>query len=196
LDLVGVVDMKKWTFVVGVCYLVFFLTSCSQTSNQSSKNVSSNNSTILSNLNKNSKLEGQDVSDIKKLATPDELVYLHDGVKTIYTKNSPKFKKIIQINEARQTKKLNALKLAIWAVFQDKNFASKGDILFYHYTNSNYAPIYFNLVPSPDEMFANCVANYYSSNGLPSYVKTDDPTKIDAFGHLAPADELLAYLKN
>lgn len=31
-------------------------------------------------------LKGQDVSDITKLATPDELVYLHDGVKTIYKK--------------------------------------------------------------------------------------------------------------
>lgn len=189
--------MIKRAFVINMCLLLLFLTACSQTSNQSSKNVSFNNSTTLSNLNKNTELKGQDASDITKLITPDEILYLHDGVKKTYTKKDPKFKTIIQLNNKRQTKKLDRLKLAIFAIFGDKDFASKGDILFYHYTNSNYASVYFNLVPSPDERMENWVANYYGSNGLPSYIsKIDDPTKKDAFGHLAPADELLKYLNN
>lgn len=180
--------MNKKTLIVSFCFLLFFLTSCSQPSKQSSKNTSSNNSSTSSNLHSNSELMGQDVSDITKLATPDEIVYLHEGVKTTYPKDSPKFNKIIQKNKVRQTKKLDACKCMI-------DVASNGDYLIYNYTSTNYAPVYFKVVPSPDERFENNVFNYYGTK-LPDYAKKYDKSKIDVYGHLAPADELLAYLKN
>ncbi|MDQ0201727.1 hypothetical protein [Neobacillus ginsengisoli] len=183
--------MKKKACIVSMCLLLFFLTSCMKTSNQSTKNVSSSNSTTSSNLKKNTELKGQDVSDITKLITPDELVYLHDGVKKTYTKEDQKFQTIIQLNNKRQTKKLGALKTEL---IYSNGFPSHGDYLIYKFTNTNYAPIYFELVPSPDERFENSVVNYYGSNTLPSYVKKDDPTKFRTYGHLAPADELLAHL--
>jgi hypothetical protein len=182
------VKMKKRVFLISMCLLLFFLTSCSQTINQSSKKVSANNSTTSNNLKKNPELKGQDVSDITKLTTPDELVYLHDEVKTTYTKDNPKFKKIMQINTARQTKKLDACKCMLDESFQ-------GDYLIYNYKSTNYVPVYFKLVPSPDERFENNVFNYYGSNPIPSDEK-NDPTKIEMYGHLAPADELIAYLKS
>jgi len=180
--------MMKNVFLISMCLLLFFLTSCSQTINQSSKSVSPKNSSTSSNIKKNEELKGQDVSDITKLATPDELVYLHDGVKTTITKDSPKFKEIIQMNTARQAEKLNVCKCMI-----DKSF--QGDYLIYNYKSFNYVPVYFKLVPSPDERFENNVFNYYSSTPIPSDEK-NDPTKNEMYGHLAPADELIAYLKS
>lgn len=131
---------------------------------------------------------GQDVSDITKLATPDEIVYLHDGTKTTYPKDSPKFNKIIQKNKARQTKKLDACKCMI-------DVPSNGDYLIYYYTRTNYAPVYFKLVLSPDDRFENNVFNYYGTK-LPNYAKKYDKSKIDVYGHPAHADELLVYLKS
>jgi hypothetical protein len=179
--------MKKMAFIVSICLLLFFLTSCSQTSIQSSKNVSFNNTTTSSNL---PALMGHDVSDITKLATPDELVYLHDGGYTIITKKNPKFQKIIQLNSSRQTKKLGASELVV----DYKNIEKNGDYLIYLYTDTNYVPVYFKLVPSPDEKSENWLINYYGSH-LPSDRKVIR-TNINAFGNLAPADKLLAYLNS
>lgn len=179
--------MKRRAFLISMCFLIFFLTSCSQNSNQSSKNVSAN--TTSSNLKKSTRLKGQDVSDITKLSTPDELVFLHDGVKTTFAKENPKFKKIIQLNNKRQTRQTGACK----CIIDFNDVAKNGDYLIYNYTNTNYVPVYFKLVPSPDK-FENWAMNNYGSN-IPSDEK-DVRTKINAFGPLAPAGELLSYLKN
>jgi hypothetical protein len=144
---------------------------------------------IVDNFYKNLELKGQDVSDITKLAEPDEIVYLHDGVKTVYPKEHPKFEKIIQLNKKRQTKQLEPLKL-----FVDYNdVVIHGDYLIYQYKSTNFVPVYFKLVPSPYERLENWVMNKYDSN-IPADGK-DNPSKINAYGHLAYADELLAYLE-
>ncbi|OIK12908.1 hypothetical protein BIV60_15400 [Bacillus sp. MUM 116] len=181
--------MRKSAFLVSMCLLLFFLTSCSQTSNQSSKKASS--SSTSTNLKNTRVFKGQDVSDITKLHTPDELVYLHNGISTMITKKNPKFQKILQLNNSRQTKKLNALKLVVDYKITKKN----GDYLVYLYDTKNYVPVCFDLVPSPDEGFENFVGNYYGSDAVPSDDKVIR-TNINAFGHLAPADKLLAYLKS
>lgn len=183
--------MKKRAFLISMCFLLFFLTSCSQTSNQSSKNVSYNKPTTSSTLKKTRVFKGQDISDITKLPTPDELVYLHDGSYTIITKKNPKFQKIIQLNNSRQTKKLVALKLAVDYKSTEKN----GDYLIYLYDTKNFVPVYFKLVPSPDGEVDNWLMNYYGSNAVPSVDKVIR-TNTNIFGHLAPAEELLAYLKS
>lgn len=134
-------------------------------------------------------LKGQSLTDIRKLVTPDQLVYLHDGVETVYKSNNKRFERIIQLNNARQTETLGALKLVI----DDKEVARQGDYLIYKYTKTHYAPVYFKLVPSPDERLENWVVNNYGSNNIPSDEK-DDPSKVETYGHLAPADELLEYL--
>jgi hypothetical protein len=182
--------LKKKTLIVSMCLLLFFLTSC-QTSNQSSKNVSSNNTTTLNNQKNTREFTGQDISDITKLPTPDELVYLHNGIYTGISKKNPKFQKTIQLNNSRQTKKLGALELAVDYKSTEKN----GDYLIYLYDSKNFVPVYFKLVPSPDGKFENWLINYYGSNAVPSPDKVIR-TNINAFGHLAPADELLAYLKS
>jgi hypothetical protein len=184
--------MKKWAMILSICLLLFFLTSCSQTSNQSSTNVSSNNKTTSSKPKDIRVYKGQDISDITKLPPPDELVFLHNGVYSgEITKRNPKFQKILQLNSARQTKKLGALKLAIDYKSTEKN----GDYLIYLYHSKNFVPVYFKLVPSPDENFDNWVINYYGTNAVPSVDKVIR-TNVNAFGHLAPADELLALLKS
>lgn len=184
--------MKKWALILSMFLLPFFLTSCNQTSNQSSKNVSSNNKKTSNDIKNIRVFKGQDISDITKLPTPDELVYLHDGVYSgEITKRNPKFQKIIQLNTARQTKKLGVLKLAIDYKSTEKN----GDYLIYLYDSKNFVPVYFKLVPSPDENFDNWVINYYGTNAVPSVDKVIR-TNVDTFGHLAPADELLAFLKS
>lgn len=183
--------MKKWAFIVSMCLLLFFLTSCSQTSNQSSKNVSSNNTTTSNKLKNIREFTGQDISDITKLPTPDELAYLHEGRYTIISKRNPKFQKIIQLNNSRQTKKLGALELAVDYKSTEKN----GDYLIYLYDSKNFVPVYFKLVPSPDGKFENWLINYYGSNAVPSVDKVIR-TNTSAYGHLAPADELLDYLKS
>ena len=138
----------------------------------------------------NPELKGQDISDITKLAVPDEIVYLHDGVKMVYTKEHPKFNKIIQLNNNRQTEPLGALKL-----FVDFNdVAVHGDYLIYQYKNTNFVPVYFKLAPSPDESFGNWIMNKYGTK-IPADGERD-PAKTMAHGHLAPADELLAYLND
>lgn len=189
--LIGVVFMKKSVFIVSMCLLLFFLTSCSQTSNQSSQNVSSNNKTTSNDLKDARVYKGQDISDITKLPTPDQLVYLHNGVYGMITKRNPKFKKIIQLNNSRQTKKLAALELVVDYKSTEKN----GDYLIYLYDTKNFVPVYFKLVASPDGKFDNWLINYYGSNAVPSPDKVIR-TNINAFGSLAPADELLAYLNS
>jgi hypothetical protein len=180
-------DIKKRTFIVCLCFILLFLISCSQTSIHSSKKVSSNDSTTISHPKKNPELKGQDVSDITKLATPDEIVYLHNGVKTTFTKEDVRFQGFIIVNNKRQTNKLGACECMI-----DKSF--QGDYLIYNYKN-NYVPVYFKLVPSPDEGFENNVFNYYGSTPIPSN-EINDPTKTEIYGHLAPANQLLAYLNS
>jgi hypothetical protein len=183
--------MKKMAFLVSMCFLLFFLTSCSQTSNQSSKNVSTNNKTTSNKLKNIREFTGQDISDITKLPTPDELVYLHNGISTLITKKNPKFQIIIQLNTKRQTKKLSALEFVVDYKITKKN----SDYLVYLYDTKNYVPVCFDLFPSPDERFENFVANYYGSDAVPSEDKVIR-TNINAFGNLSPADELLAYLKS
>lgn len=183
--------MKKWAMILSVCLLLFFVTSCNQTSNQSSKNVTSNNTNTSSKLKNIRVYKGQDISDITKLPTPDELVYLHNGVYTGgISKRNPKFQKIIQLNNSRQTKKLGALKLAV----DYKSTEINGDYLIYLYYTKNLVPVYFKLVPSTDGKFDNWLMNYYGSNAVPSVDKVIR-TNVNAYGTLAPADELLDYLK-
>lgn len=134
-------------------------------------------------------LKGQSLTDIRKLVTPDQLVYLHNGVNTMITKKNPKFQKIIQLNNSRQTKKLADLKLTV----DYKSTENNGDYLIYLYDTKNLVPVYFKLVPSPDEKFENWLINYYGSNAVPSVDKVIR-TNINAFGSLASADELLEYL--
>jgi hypothetical protein len=184
--------MRKWAFLVSMCFLLCFLTSCSQTSNQSSKKVSSDNKTTSRNLKDIRVFKGQDISDITKLPTPDQLVYLHNGVYWgDITKKNPKFQKIIQLNNLRQTKKLGALKLTV----DYKSTENNGDYLIYIYDTKNLVPVYFKLVPSSDGRFDNWLINYYGSNAVPSVDKVIR-TNVNAYGNLAPADELLAYLKS
>ncbi|MEH7253701.1 hypothetical protein V7111_16365 [Neobacillus niacini] len=171
------------------------LSSCNKISNQSTSSKKAESATQKAESSKAESiavLEGQDVSDITKLKTPDELVYLHDGSETVFNSDNPKFQKIIQLNSTRQTNQLDVLKL-----FIDYNdVANYGDYLIYKYTKSNYAAIYFKLAPSPDGDFINWVVNYYGSKLIPGYAQNYDQSKIEAYGYLAPADELLTYLKN
>jgi hypothetical protein len=183
--------MKKRALIICICLLLLFLTSCSQTSNQSSKNVTSTNTTTSNNLKNIRVYKGQDISDITKLPTPDELVYLHNGVYSDISKRNPKFQKIIQLNNSRQTKKLDALKLAV----DYKSTEINGDYLIYVYYTKNFVPVYFKLIPSSEGKFDNWLINYYGSNAVPSVDKVIR-TNVNAYGNLAPADELLAYLKS
>ncbi|UOY92990.1 hypothetical protein MUG87_02300 [Ectobacillus sp. JY-23] len=122
--------------------------------------------------------KAQDLSNITSLAVPNKVVYVHNGIRTTYTNENPKFQNIIEMNAVRQTSTLEALKLAI----DSATVAKQGDYLIYEYENNRYESVYFHLMSSPDNNFANWVANVDGKNVTP-------------YGNLAPVDELLTYLK-
>ena len=194
-------NKKSVFFFVGIMVLLLImLTACSteKSSDQSNQSDSVSEQTTDSDqesseetVTSNGQLQGQDLTDITKLAIPDEVVFLHDGERTIYEKGDPKFQLIIYLNNARQGRKLGALKLAV--DFQNYVWVT-GDYLIYQYTSTDYVPVYFSLLPSKEGRFPNYVVNCYSPNGFITEDAGSNPTKIFAHGHLAPADALLDYL--
>jgi hypothetical protein len=136
-------------------------------------------------------LRGQDVTDITALAPPDEVVYMCDGAQIAFSKGTPEYRRIMDLNNARQTEKADKTEGALQLLVDFEHGATQtGDFLIYQYENTTFVPVYFSL----REPGHNFVINYYFANSPPSYIVSR--AERNAYGsNIGSSDELLAYLR-
>lgn len=123
----------------------------------------------------------KEVEFLNELPEPDSIVFYYNGKSKTFSKDSEEYKKIIDMNYARNKTKLSPLKLSM----VDNSIKIKGCLLEYVYENKN--SVYFNILTQEEIENSNdtsWVLIGYDSNIFKQY----------NYAGLLPADELKEYL--
>ena len=127
----------------------------------------------------------QDVSVVTGLQPPETIAYLKDGKRTAFAQGGEEYARILELNNQRYSQPLQSTLGML-----SPDYATQGAYLVYEYPDR--APVYFHLASSSDGS-ANTVVQV--AEGERDKLTEEQRGWLFAFGHLAPADELLDDLE-
>ena len=132
----------------------------------------------------------QDLGSIylRDLERPEALIYVVDGKARVFSEGDPKFEKILELNNNRDTTQpvaslLGALRRNAYASFLSDEYWTHGRYLFYRYPEDANENCFFSLPKEREVNLGGQEWTYPWANvgGI--------------YGDLAAADELIAYIE-
>lgn len=175
--------MRKSRIFALLCAILVSITISACKSSDSKANNSRNPVPASSNSSFSSyyyQVPTQNLHLMSELMVPDKIIYYHNGNQTVFKKDDEKFDKVIEANKERERGELGMAS----GMFEFEEISNTGLTLVYDYSQSGYAPLFFQLDKNDYNQYF--VAQYTSPQDLFA----------TPYGPLAPPDQLLALLNS